>query len=205
MCNTSAMKRAWHLLLLLAVFAMRAQAVPGDVVLQSTPSDCGPAALATLLDRYLDIRTTEAEMVKLTGVVPEYGSTLLQLEKAATQKGCAADSFRMDWKTLQEQVASYPCPVIVRTLNPEPHFSLLLGVQGGSVFLADPAAGHIMLTEKAFLKRFIIPTTTTGYVFIAAGPEGVLNHERRTRVLKEFEDRLQTLQTFRAPLPAFRR
>jgi predicted double-glycine peptidase len=180
------MKRTCALLFVLLTLAFRVHAAPKDMVLQSTPSDCGPAALATLLDRYLAVPTTEEELVKLTNTRPKFGTTLMELEKAATEKGCAADSFRMNWKTLQEQVKSFPTPFIVRTLNPEPHFAVLLGIENGNIYLADPAAGHIMMSERAFLKRWLLPVVNEGYVFIAAGPEGFVDHERRTRVLNDF-------------------
>jgi predicted double-glycine peptidase len=191
--------------LILVLFAYSVSAHASDIVLQSTPTDCGPAALATLLDKYLAVPATEAEMVTLTEANPDYGTTLLGLEKAATHKGCESDSFRMTWETLKKQVASYPMPLIVRTLNPEPHFSVLLGIDKGTVFLADPAIGHIMLSERAFLKRWILPTLKEGYVFIAAGPDGSINQERRSRILKDLAVQYRNLQTIRPQLPAFRR
>src|SRR4051812_26496934 len=87
----------------LAVLAAVVRADNRNLIVQTTSSDCGPAALATLLHYYFLIPATEKEMVTLTGATPALGTTLLGLEKAARAKGCAADSFRMDYATLQEQ------------------------------------------------------------------------------------------------------
>ncbi len=200
----SAMKR-FILPVLILVSLCGGVRASDDIVLQSTSSDCGPAALATLLKVYLGIPTTEAEMVTLTKSKPQFGTTLLELELAATQKGCQADSFRMDWKTLQAQLASYPLPLIVRTQNPEPHFSVLLAVKDGTVYMADPATGHVMLSEKAFLKRWLVPKEDTGYAFIAIGSEGYINQDKHTQVLKRLFKQTQNLQSLQLYSPTFRR
>lgn len=177
----------------------------GDMVLQSTSFDCGPAALATLLDKYLGVPTTEQEMVKLTGADPKDGTTLLQMEKAVKTKGGDSNSYRMDWKTLQEQVTSFPVPVIVRMLNPEPHFVVLMGIEKDTVYLADPGAGFLLMSEKDFTKRWLLPVLNTGYVFIAVGPEGTVNEARRKRVLTRLAKQRATLQNWSIPLQPIRR
>ncbi|RYG65599.1 hypothetical protein EON80_17050 [bacterium] len=180
-------------------------AASNDIVLQSTPSDCGPAALATLLKVYLGVDTSEIELVKLTGSKPQFGTTMLQLEEAAAKKGCQADSYRMDWPTLKQQITTVPLPIIIRTLNPEPHFSLLLNVDGDTVYLADPSNGHIMLSEKDFLKRWLVPGYKTGYSFMAIGPEGYIDQTRRTRILDRLIKQRQTLQSMQLNSSMFRR
>jgi predicted double-glycine peptidase len=163
------------------------------VMMQTTPTDCGPAALATLLHYYLDIPTTEREIARLSGHSLYQGTTLLDLEKAATAKRCAAGSFRMSYSTLKEQLATY-APVIVRTLNPEPHFSVLLAIEGNYIYLADPASGNIVLRESAFLKRWCIPGAREGFVFLAATPDQKVNTRRITRTLAQLRQSQQNLQ-----------
>lgn len=176
-----------------------------DIVLQSTPSDCGPATLATLLEKYLNVPTTEREMVLLSGSNPQYGTTLMDMEQAVKVKGCQSNSYRMDWKTLKDQTESFPVPVIVRMLNPQPHFCVLLGIDGDMVYLADPSAGHILMDRKDFQQRWLLPVVKTGYVFLALGPEGTVNQERRVRVLKRLARQKQTLQTWPVFTSPFRR
>lgn len=175
------------------------------MVQQSTNFDCGPAALATLLDKYLQVPTTEQEMVSLTGADPKIGTTLLQMEKAVKAKGCDSNSFRMDWKTLQDQVTSFPLPVIVRMLNPEPHFVVLMGIEKDTVYLADPAAGFILLNQRDFTKRWILPGLNAGYVFIAMGPDQKIDQVRRNRVISRLAKQRATLQNWSIPLPVLPR
>ena len=174
-----------------------------SLVRQSTVSDCGPAALATLLNYYLDVPANEDELARLSGV-NSTGTTLIGLEAAAKAKGCGADSFRMNLSTLRRQLASYPAPLLVRLLNPEPHFVLVLAIENNTVFVADPATGNSLLPEKRFLARWLIPRTDEGYVFIAARSGGRTNVARRDEIIGELRRQIQALQTQRLA-PAMRR
>ena len=154
------------------------------LVTQSTFSDCGPATLATLLTFYLDVPAKEAEMAWLSRA-NQYGTTLLGLEQAAQAKGCGADSFRMNLATLRQQLASYPAPLLVRLLNPQPHFVLVLAIENDTVFLADPASGNTMLPLKRFLQRWQIAGSDEGYVLIAARADGRTNLKRRNETMAD--------------------
>jgi hypothetical protein len=169
------------------------------LITQAGASDCGPTALATLLHYYLDVPTTEEEMIRLTKPHPETGTSFLGLEQAAVAKGCAADGFRMSYETLQEQLTTYPTPVIVRTLNPEPHFSVLLAVGKDYVYLADPALGNTLLRKHVFLRQWYIPKTEEGFVFIVTGPDSQVNEKRRSHVLQELDRQLHGLKSIRLP------
>jgi predicted double-glycine peptidase len=202
--------RAFRLLttgLCLAIFCvggMRPAAANDHYVIkQSTNSDCGPAALATLLNYYLDIPTTESEIARLS-LANQYGTTLVGLEQATAAKGAAADSFRMDLKTLKSQMASYPAPVLVRLLLPEPHFVLLLDYGKRTFMMCDPSCGNIVMTEKAFLKRWLIPGLDEGYVLIASRDDERVNVARRNEVIGELQRQQQFLSQ-QHPAPAMRR
>jgi predicted double-glycine peptidase len=197
------MRRKFFSLLLAGLLLSRvAEANTRWLVTQSTNSDCGPAALATLLHYYLDVPTSEREMEKLTGVQIGIGTTFLKLQGAAEVKGCSADSFRMTWETLQAQLRAYPTPMIVRTLTPQPHFSVLLGIDGDQVFVADPAQGNIVMRKKEFLQRWLIPgiAEKEGFVFIASGPEERVNTKRHTQMVRDLQRQMRRLQTIRPPM-----
>jgi predicted double-glycine peptidase len=198
-------KHAIAVLGLTAIGCCGARADNRYVVTQSTPSDCGPAALATLLRYYLDVPTTEAEMVSLTHATYRFGTTLLKLEEVAKAKGCTADSFRMTLPVLRQQMATYPGPVIVRTLLPEPHFSVLLAVEPDAVLVADPAAGNILIRPEAFLSRWYIPGTEEGFVFIAARSDDHLNTAHYHEAIQRLERQLRNLKTAPLQAPPFRR
>ncbi len=173
------------------------------LVKQTTSSDCGPAALATLLNFYLDVPATEDEIARLAEA-NQNGTTLLGLENATQSKGAGAESFRMKLPTLRQQLASYPAPLLVRLLMPEPHFALVLGIENDEVLLADPARGNVMMPQKSFLKRWLIPGSDEGYVLIAAREDGRTNIKRRDEVIAELRRGKQALAAQR-PAPAMRR
>lgn len=174
------------------------------VVTQSTATDCGPAALATLLHYYLDVPATEAEMMGLAGYKKTNGTSLLGLEQAAKAKGCAADSFRMDFETLAKQLAAYPAPLLVRLLLPEPHFVAVLGIEQDYVAVADPAAGNMLIGISAFRQRWYLPQAKEGYVFVAAAPESHVNQAHRAEIMERLKRQLRNLTTSRAPLSVLR-
>lgn len=190
------MKR--FILLAIILFALPVWARASRLITQSTSSDCGPAALATLLTFYLDTPASESEMMRLAKSTPATGTSLLGLQDATEQKGCDAESFRMDFATLQNQMAAYPTPVIVRLLLPEPHFVIVLAI-GDEIAISDPASNHQWMTQKAFLKRWLIPGTKEGYVFLAARPDGTYNQRNLAKTLAELAQARRTLQTLHAP------
>lgn len=173
------------------------------LIKQSTNSDCGPAALATLLNYYLDIPSTESEIARLSEA-NQYGTTLVGLEQAVSAKGAGADSFRMNLKTLKSQMSSYPAPVLVRLLLPEPHFVLLLDSDKKNMLISDPASGNIVMTEKAFLKRWLIRGIDEGYVLIASREDERVNLAHRNEVIAELQRQQQILSNKR-PAPVMRR
>jgi ABC-type bacteriocin/lantibiotic exporter with double-glycine peptidase domain len=180
-----------------------AQAKNSRLITQSTSSDCGPAALATLLTYYLDIPSTEAEIIRLANAEPVRGTSLQGLENAVDAKGGGAQSVRMTYATLQEQLKSYAAPVIVRLLLPEPHFVLVFQT-GDEIAITDPAAGHVWLKREAFLKRWLIPGSkdAEGYVFIAARADGKVNEANRALTLRDLARSRRALQTTRtSPVP----
>lgn len=205
------MKRSFVVVLLafwaLTVVAPRTQADTRYLVTQTGSSDCGPAALATLLRYYLDVPTDETEMMRLAKLDRNTGTSLLSLEEAATAKLCMADSFRMNFDLLRKQLDSYSAPVIVRLLLPQPHFMLLLAASEDYVYLADPASGNIVLPTKTFLKRWIVPeppaTTAAekaappekkGFVFVVATPMLHVNEARKAQIIRDLDRQLQNLE-----------
>jgi len=197
-----AMKRFLFFLIvaLCALPAPESKADTRNLITQSTPSDCGPAALATLLAFYLGIPTSESEMVDLTQSDPRRGTTFLQLQQAAELKGCEADSFRMTYDTLRRQMKEFPSPVLVRLLGPEPHFAVVLEAGEKEVCLADPAHGNIILSRGAFLQRWLIRGAPQGFVFIAIAPDEFVNRDLQARVVRELKKSQRALKSpFGAP------
>jgi predicted double-glycine peptidase len=215
---------AFSLLLALLASTAGAQADNRNLIRQTTSSDCGPAALATLLNFYLEIPTTEKEMERLSSATLAMGTTLLGLEQAAKAKGCDANSFRMSYATLQEQLRTYAAPVIVNLVNQEPHFTVVLEAGDEYVFLADPAFGNVVLRKSDFLRFWtsplesIQPNSTAGptaqaastpvaegFVFLAIGPDAQAGRALRRKMVARLKRQIANLQQSRSPIATFRR
>ena len=166
------------------------------LVRQTTTADCGPAALATLLNFYLDTPTTEREVAKLSAA-NEYGTTFAGLEYATNAKGAGAESFRMTLLTLQQQLESYPAPVLVRLMLPQPHFVLVLGIDKDTVQIADPGSGNVLMPQDSFTSRWLIGQSNEGYVLVAARDDGRANVPRRNQILAELQQGKERLQAQR--------
>jgi predicted double-glycine peptidase len=140
-------------------------------------------------------------MMRLANANPTTGTSLRGMESAAAAKSLDSGSFRMDFKTLQSQMEQFKTPVIVRMLNPEPHFAVVLDVEGPEVGLADPAVGNILISRKAFLKRWLIPgNNKEGYVFVAATPIGHVNSGNLAAARRDLARMRRALQTTRPPM-----
>lgn len=185
-------------LALLLIICAASQADTRFLVTQSTPTDCGPAALATLFNFYLDIPTSEAEMMRLCEYRAEAGTTLLGLKRGAESKKCQADSRRMTYAVLKKQLHSFPVPVVVRLLNPEPHFVVLLALDDNSVYLADPALGNVVLNKESFWQQWYAPGSIKGYVFlILSTPLQRVNTQHIRETVKGLQAGQRHLRHFR--------
>jgi predicted double-glycine peptidase len=109
----------------------------------STAPDCGPATLATLLQFYLGVPTTEAEIAGYASAKPEAATSLRGLELAARAKGCGAGTLRASFATLEEQLNARPTPLIVRWVWPNVHFALVFSA-GKQMAVADPCVGTFL-------------------------------------------------------------
>lgn len=208
------------LLLLFFTLAIRltASASTTDLVVQSSQSDCGPAALATLL-HYLGVQTSEQEMASLSGYDLKRGTSLAGLERAVNAKGGAANSFWMNYRNLRDQLSTFPSPVIVFMMNPEAHFAVLLGVDDDYIYLADPGAGNIFVHREAFLRRWYtsgishlrlhspayqVSDSKAGIVFIAAAPRSGGNDGRHLQIIQMLQRQVGNLKGSRPRISALR-
>src|SRR5690606_3381742 len=127
---------------------------------QETSRSCGPAALVTLLRYYLGIPVTEEEAARRALGLGEGDlspddlaapTTMAGLRDALATWGLAAYGLRASVAQVQAYVDEVGLPLIARIAHPEPHFTLITGVEGGHVLLADPALGWRAVPERDFL------------------------------------------------------
>ena len=127
-----------------------------EIVRQQGDFDCGPAALATLMAASpgadLDLTGLMARFgvsAAETTRIREEGFSLEQLARLARDAGANPQMIRIS----TESLPTIRLPVLVHLQLPTgPHFSLLTGLAGHHVALADPSQGRLIWTREDFLR-----------------------------------------------------
>ena len=100
---------------------------------QSSPSTCGPSALASICG-YYGIQTTEAELARFARTTSK-GTTLAGLAEAAQKVGLHATGMQLSLAELQHA----PKPLITHVGNN--HFVVVVSSRDQHLTLIDPALG----------------------------------------------------------------
>lgn len=134
----------------------------GAVCLQSTPSTCGAASVATIL-RSLGIPVNEAELAQAAHSY-RGGTEAWYLARAARQRGCEVRfRFVEDWDD------SYSVPAVVGVrLGAIGHFVPVLEREGNFILIGDPLVGPEKLTREELEERY----TFTGFTMSVLPGEG---------------------------------
>lgn len=117
-----------------------------DIVMQSTSYNCGPAALATVLNN-LGINATEKELANLAGT-DESGTTMHGLMQAAQSKGLKATGMKVSMNELKKN------DMVFLTVRGNTHYSVVKEVTNKSIKLADPSLGNIEMSKEEFAKVY---------------------------------------------------
>ena len=140
------------------VVAQPPKSSPVTLARQQAGFDCGSAALATLLSFYTDRAVELDDLVRSQSFttdewqrVRREGFSLSQLADMAAALKVEPSVTRLPSRAL----LSVPLPVMVYLRLPTgPHFSVLTGVAGQHVTLADPTQGALMWTLNQFLRAW---------------------------------------------------
>ncbi len=125
------------------------------VVRQELDYSCGSAALATLLQYYHGMPVTEEEIIRqvveagdIRKIKRRGGFSLLDLKKFAKKHGFSGEGYRMDFEALVQLQKPVIVPVVWRGYD---HFVVFRGIDGGRVYLADPAYGNVTVKVDSFM------------------------------------------------------
>lgn len=118
--------------------------------MQSSESDCGPAALLTVLRHY----GSNAALVdlQLKYVSDPRGATLRDLSRAAADHGFDSLAARGTLEDLQKE----PMPCVAHVINGagQPHFVAIFSI-GKKVHIGDPAFGSRRITRAEFERVWV--------------------------------------------------
>ena len=146
-----------------------------EIVRQSGDYDCGPAALATLMAAHRGADFDLTGLIARLGVsaaetkrILGEGYSLEQLARLAQDAGASPQVLRLSARSL----STLRLPVLVYLQLPTgPHFSLLTGLAGHHVALADPSQGRLIWPREDFLSAWA--PRGEGYLLsLREGPAG---------------------------------
>lgn len=124
------------------------------VVLQRLDYSCGSAALATLLRYEFDVAVSEQEIIEailkvsdIQRIMERKGFSLLDLKRFIESRGFTGVAYRLDLGSLAEMDSPAIVPISILGYY---HFIVVRGIEGGRVFLSDPARGRLTLPVGRF-------------------------------------------------------
>jgi len=127
------------------------------VVKQDLDYSCGAASLATVLNEHYGQAVTEQDLLRAmdTG---DFMSSFEDMRRAVAQFGFLAAGFAVSY----DQLTKLKLPVIVYLqYRKDDHFSVLRGVDGKTVWLADPSLGNRTYSRWQFLDMWDTRTGAT--------------------------------------------
>jgi len=120
------------------------------VVKQDLDYSCGAASLATLLNAHYGRNVTEEALLKAMDK-GDGRASFEDMARALGRFGFKAQGFAASWA----QLAKLKMPVIVYVKHrKDDHFSVLRGIDGETVWLADPSLGNRTYSRGQFLEMW---------------------------------------------------
>jgi predicted double-glycine peptidase len=117
------------------------------IVKQDLDHSCGAASLATLLNAHYGRNVTEEQLLKAMDK-GDGRASFEDMARALQAFGFKAQGFAASY----EQLARLKAPVVVYVKHrKDDHFSVLRGIDGDTVWLADPSLGNRTYSRAQFL------------------------------------------------------
>ncbi|ENS7157499.1 TPA: peptidase C39, partial [Neisseria gonorrhoeae] len=121
-----------------------------NIVKQDLDFSCGAASVATLLNNFYGQTLTEEEVLEKLGK-EQMRASFEDMRRIMPDLGFEAKGYALSF----EQLAQLKIPVIVYLkYRKDDHFSVLRGVDGNTVLLADPSPGHVSMSRAQFLEAW---------------------------------------------------
>ncbi len=118
-----------------------------NIVKQDLDFSCGAASVATLLNNFYGQRLTEEEVLKKLDK-EQMRASFEDMRRIMPDLGFEAKGYALSF----EQLTQLKIPVIVYLkYRKDDHFSVLRGIDGNTVLLADPSLGHVSMSRAQFL------------------------------------------------------
>ncbi|HEZ0562851.1 TPA: C39 family peptidase [Neisseria meningitidis] len=118
-----------------------------NIVKQDLDFSCGAASVATLLNNFYGQKLTEEEVLEKLDK-EQMRASFEDMRRIMPDLGFEAKGYALSF----EQLAQLKIPVIVYLkYRKDDHFSVLRGVDGNTVLLADPSLGHVSMSRAQFL------------------------------------------------------
>lgn len=115
-------------------------------VLQSTVYSCGPAALATLLKMIGGGDNYYQQIIEMAQT-DQTGTSMLALKRSAEALGYEAAGYKMN---IEDFATSGPVVAHV-VIDGYHHFTVVEGMAGGFVYMADPTLGRVAMSVEQFV------------------------------------------------------
>ncbi|HFC8858511.1 TPA: C39 family peptidase [Neisseria meningitidis] len=118
-----------------------------NIVKQDLDFSCGAASVATLLNNFYGQTLTEEEVLKKLDK-EQMRASFEDMQRIMPDLGFEAKGYALSF----EQLAQLKIPIIVYLkYRKDDHFSVLRGIDGNTVLLADPSLGHVSMSRVQFL------------------------------------------------------
>ena len=137
------------------------------IVKQDLDFSCGAASLATLLNGFYGLELTEEEILDKMDKTRERAS-FDDMRRVLPQYGFEAKGYALSY----EKLAQLKMPVVVYLkYRKDNHFSVLRGINGNTVLLADPSLGQVSLSRAQFEKAWNTRNSTLSGKILAVVPQ----------------------------------
>ena len=149
------------------------------IVKQDYDFSCGAASIATLLNRQYGLTYSEKEILELLSKEAQetWKASFADMQKIMPSLGFRAEGYAVSFEQLQQLRA--PVIVYLRYRNND-HFSVLYGIDGDTVLLADPSLGHVSLSRAQFLDAWKTRDSHLSGKILAIVPDKAHPHPAKT-------------------------